>query len=892
MLLRFWNLFRRRRLEREMDLEFRHHLELLEAENRARGLLPDEARQAALRDFGSLTQVQEAYRDQRGIPMLETLLRDVRFSLRSMWRTPVLTFAVIATLAIGIGANTTIFSVVNAVLLKPLPYPNPDRLIVMSHTAPGVNVADVASAPFLYFTEREQNRTLEGIGLFANGSGTITGLGEPEVVRRLWVTADVLPMLGIQPLLGRYFTPQDDTPESPQVLVLTHGYWQRRFGGDSTTVGRKINMDGQSWDVIGVMPQEFNFLDKPVDVITPQRLDRNRVMLGGYFRSSIARLKPGVTLQEASADVARMIPIAIDSFPPGPGSTREQIVRSRLAPRLSPLKQAVVGDAGNALWVIMGTLSMMLMIACANVANLILVRTEGRRHELSIRAALGAGWGRIARQLLTESTVLSLIGGFLGVGFAYGGLRLLLAMAPANLPRRGEITIDFSVLLFAFFLSALCGLLFGALPVLRYRRRQRLATWPAATRWASENRDKQRARAVLVIGQVALALVLLIGAGLMIRTFQELNGVSPGFNEPGEVQTFQIMIPQTAVPDPEPTVRRQQEILDRIAALPGVSSAAYMSDVPMSGGVGADLIVPEGKIFREGESPRSTQSRFVSPGVFSSLRVPLVNGRDLTWTDIYEKRPVVLVSENLARLDWGSPEEALGKRLRGSSTADQWREIVGVVGDVHDRGLNQPAPATVYYPVMGERVYNYPIYVWRSVTYLIRSNRTGSPGMLDEIRQVVWSVDPNLPLTRVGTMEDLVKASMARTAFTLVMLALAGTMALLLGVIGIYGALSYGVSQRKREIGVRIALGAQRGEVQRMFLRQGLLMTAIGVVIGLGGAVALSRSMKSLLFEVSPLDPWTYAGVCVVLLFAASLASYVPSRRATRIDPIDSLRSE
>jgi len=468
----------------------------------------------------------------------------------------------------------------------------------------------------------------------------------------------------------------------------------------------------------------------------------------------------------------------------------------------------------------------------------------------------------------------------------------LIAMAPANLPRREEIAIDPPVLLFTLGLSVFSGLLFGLVPIVRYSRPWLGATLSAARRWSTGTGERVRVRAALVVAQVALALVLLIGAGLMIRTFQQLSRVSPGFTDPAEVQTFQIGIPQATEPDPELTVRRQQDILNRLAALPGVSAAAFISDLPMGGGVAADLLVPEGKIFREGESPRSTQSRFISPGVFNTLHIPLVTGRDMTWTDIYEKRPVVMVSENLARLEWGSPGAAIGKRLRGASSADQWREIVGVVGDVRDRGLNQPVTATVYYPIFGERVYNNRVYVWRSVTYAIRSTRTETPAFIDEIRQAVWAVDRNLPLVNLRTMADVLETTLERTSFTLVMLAIAGTMALLLGVIGLYGAISYGVSQRTREIGVRIALGAQSRQVQRMFLRQGLVITIVGMVLGLGGAAALTRSMSSLLFEVHPLDPLTYVGVCVVLILAAALASYLPSRRVSNIDPIQSLRAE
>lgn len=897
MLSRLWNLFRRKRLDTELDIELGHHLELLEAEHREHGLSPHEARLAARRDFGALAQVQEAYRDQRGIPMLETLWRDIRFGVRSMWRTPVVTLTVIATMAVGIGANTAVFSVIDGVLLKPLPYPESDRLITVAHAAPGIvlsDSADVGSSLFLYFTEREQNRTLEGVGLVGMATATVTGQGEPEQVRRLYVTDDVLPLLRIEPQLGRYFSPTDDAPGSPNTAVLTYGYWQRHFGGDPAVIGRNLTMDGESAEIIGVMPQEFSvvgFGAQP-DVISPSRFNRTQVTVGGYFRRSVARLKPGVTLEQASADIRRLIPVAIDGFPLGPGTTRQQVESARLTPALRPLKQDVVGNAGSVLWVLMGTIAMVLLIACANVANLILVRTEGRRQELSIRAALGAGWGRIARELLTESAVLGLAGGILGVGFAYVALRVLLAMAPANLPRAEEIGIDSTVLLFTLGLSIFSGLLFGAIPVIRYARPKLIAALHASGRLSSTSRERLRARSVLVVVQVAMALMLLISAGLMIRTFREMSNVNPGFARPGEVQTVALSITEASVRDPEAALQRQKEILDRLAAVPGVRSVAYTNAVPMGGGFTADLLVIEGRAFDERNPPKGRQFRFISPGLFGTLGIPMVAGRDLDWTDLYERRPVVLISQNLARQEWGSADAALGKRLRGASTADQWREIVGVVGDVRDWGLSRPLTEIVYVPVMAEGIFNTPTFLMRYVTYVVRSTRAASPSFIDEIRQSIWAVDPNLPLINLRTMGDFVDDSLATTSFALVMLGIAGAMALLLGLLGIYGVVSYAVAQRTREVGVRIAMGAQIGEVRRLFLRQGLVLTGVGVVLGLAGAAAVTRSMTALLFGVSPLDPITYAAVSLVLVVAALLATYLPSRRATRIDPIEALRSE
>jgi predicted permease len=891
VLGRLWNLFRNKRLDRELDLELRNHLELLEAEHRERGLSDDEARAAARRDFGGLAQVREAYRDQRGLPMVETLWRDIRFGVRSMWRTPVVALTVIVTMAVGIGANTAVFSVVNGVLLKPLPYPDADRLITVAHGAPDIVLSDspdVGSSLFLYFIEREQNRTFDGVGLFGMGTATVTGQGEPEQVRRFLVTADVLPILGTAPQVGRYFTQSDDAPGSPNTVVLTHGYWQRRFGGDPAVIGRTLTMDSQSWDIIGVMPQRFHVVGgAQPDVITPFRFDRSQVTVGGYFRRSVARLKPGVTLEQASADVRRLIPIAIDSFPLVPG-----LQKPRLVPALRPLKQDVVGNAGNTLWVLMGTIALVLLVACANVANLILVRTEGRRHELSIRTALGAGWGRIARELLTESAVLGLAGGVLGVGFAYAGLRALLATAPANLPRADEISIDLTVLLFTLGLSLFSGLLFGAIPVIRYARPKLVAALHAGGRLSSVDRERVHARGTLVVVQIALASVLLICAGLMIRTFQEMNDVDPGFARPDEVQAVDLSVTASSIPDPEAAARRQKEILDRLAGIPGVTSVAYTSAVPMGGGFSADLLTIEGRTFDERNPPKGRQFRLISPGLFAALGIPLVAGRDLTWTDLYDKRPVVLISENLARQEWGSAQAALGKRVRGASAADQWREIVGVVGDVRDWGLSQPLTEIVYVPVLAERLFNTPAFLFRFVTYVIRSPRAATPAFLDEIRQTVWAVDSNLPLINIRTMGDVVDDSLAPTSFTLVMLAIAGAMALLIGLLGIYGVVSYAVARRTREVGIRIALGAPVGQVRRLFLRQGLLLTVVGVVLGLAAAAALTRWMSVLLFGVSPLDPVTYAAVSTLLIAAAVLAIYLPSRRATRIDPIEALRSE
>jgi len=894
MLAKLWNLLRTRRLDREMDAELRHHLESLEAEHRARGLTPEDARLAARRDFGAVSRTREDHREQRGLPPLETLARDVRLSLRSMRRAPVVTLAVLATLAIGIGANTAIFSVVNAVLIRPLPYPEADRLISISLASPVMQIADLDSAPYVYLTQRDQSRTLEGVGLWFLQAVNVTGREQPERVMALRATADILPVLGVEPLLGRYFTPTDDEPGRRPTAVLMHGYWQRQFGGDRAVVGRTVTVDGAPHDIIGVMPPRFRFLDQDVDLIAPAQLDPARVFAGGFGAPSLARLKPGVTIEQAAADLARLLPVAADAFPVMPGFTREMLDGGEWQPLLLPLKQDVVGDAGNTLWVVMGTLGLVLLVACANVANLILVRTEGRQRELAVRAALGASWGRIARGLLTESIVLGVAGGVLGVAVAYAGLRVLLTLGASSLPRMDEIAIDGSVLLFALAVSVLSALLFGTLPVLRYARPRLAATLRSESRGSSGSREHLRARGALVILQVALALALLVSAGLMIRTFGELAGVDPGFTRPDEVQTLRVTIPASSQPDAELAARRQQAIADAMAALPGVESAAYASALPLQPGVTQmDLLVMEGgRMQAEGELPQNRAFHLVSPEFFATMGTSLVAGRDFTSADLYERRAVALISEDLATREWGSPAEALGRHLRGGSNQQPWREVVGVVSNVHNQGVHEPAGRTVYLPALTEFTMGQPPGVARSVSYVIRSDRAGTPGFLADVQRAVWAVDPELPLADVRTMGDYYGDSLARTSLTLVLLAVAGSMALLLGVIGIYGVVSYAVSQRTREVGIRLALGAERREIGGMFLRQALALTAVGVVVGLAGAIGLARWMSVLLFGVSPLDPVTYVAVSVTLVAAAALASYLPSRRAMRLQPTVALRDD
>lgn len=827
------------------------------------------------------------------IGFVDSMGRDLRHALRSLWRRPTFTFAAIVTLALGLGANTAIFSVLNGVLLKPLPYADAERLISMNHAAPGLNIVDLGSSPYLYFTERENSETLEAVGLWGTDAASVTGVGEPEQVQELGVTQEILPLLGVSPSLGRSFSEQDVSPGAPPTLIMTYGYWQRRFAGDPSVIGKTLTVDGEGREIIGVMPASFRFLDRQVDLIRPFQLDRSRITVDNYLWNSMARMKPGVTLQQASADVARMIPIAIDAFPLPPGTTREKVLNSQIGPNLRPLKQDVVGNVGEILWVLMGAIAIVLLIVCANVANLLLVRAEGRQQEMAIRTTLGASWVRIARELVLESIVLAVVGAVVGLVLSYGGLHLFLAIAPTDFPRLADITMGRTAFAFGFAASLLSGVLVGAVPAVKYVRGQLAVELHAGGRSASWTREQNRTRSMLVALQIALVFVLMVSAGLMIRTFHALTSVDPGFARPAEVLEFGIMMRGPEASDPAAATRAKQDMLDRIGRVPGVTSVAFSTSPPMGGDTFTDLLVPEGNAFTEDKRQQTQRFKFVSPGFFATAGTPLVTGRDVTWTDAYEQRPVALVSENLARLEWGDATAALGKRLRGGSSADDWREIIGVTADVRDDGVTLPAPGIVYVPAMAARIFNAPTAVAPAVvTFLVRSPRTGTVAFLNEVRAAVWSVNPQLPLVNTRTLSDDYDRSLARTSLALLLLLTAGGMALAIGVVGIYGVLAYVVSQRSREIGIRSALGAEPQRLKRMFLLHGLALSGGGTVLGLVAAMAVERLMSSLLFGVSPADLPTYVAAFVVTTAAAAVASYLPARRAATIDPIETLRAE
>jgi putative ABC transport system permease protein len=882
--------------EELLRAEIEEHLAMQTAEYLRAGLSPIEARRQALLKFGNVEAIKEIYRDQRGLPFTETLIRDTRHAIRRLRRAPAFTAAVVLTLALGVGANTAIFGVIDSILIRPLPYPHAEALVGVWHTAPGLPgvLGSLGCSPSMYFTYREENRTFEQFGLWSSGGASVTGTAEPELPRALFVTYGVLDAVGVTPLLGRWFSQADDTPGSAGTVMLTYGYWQRRFAGDTSIVGRTMTIDLKPHTVIGVMPEDFRFQRDP-ELILPQRFDRNTTFLGPFLGQGIARLRPGVTMERANADVARMLGLWLNAWSPNPGMDRTVFQNARLGSTLQPLKQEIVGDIGTALWVVMGTLGLVLLIACANVANLSLVRAEARQQELAIRAALGAGWGRIAREMLVESITLAVLGGVLGLSLAYAALRILVAKGPDTLPRLHEIGIDPFVLAFAIGVSVLSGALFGVIPVLRYAGPGVATGLRGVGRTFSPGRERHRARNTLVVVQVALALVLLVSSGLMIRTFQQLRNVQPGFAHPEEVLILHATVPAASAREPERVMRLQNEILDKLAAIPGVKSVGFANAAPLESFLGGgNPIYAEDQKFAEGQVPRMRQIRKIAPGFFKTMGTRVVAGRELTWTDLYEKRRVAMVSENLAREWWGDPRAALGKRIREAGAADPWREIVGVVENVYDNGVQVKPPEFAYWPALMDR------YIWGGENgfavgtgmFAIRSNRTGTEGLLAEAQHAIWSVNGRQPVFLVTTLKALYDQSMARTSFMLVMLAIAGGMALVIGIVGIYGVIAYEVSQRTREIGIRTALGAQPVELLRMFVRRGLWLAGVGAALGLVAAAGLTRLMSSLLFGVTALDPVTYAAVSALLIAAAVLASYLPPRRAIAVDPVQALRSE
>ena len=878
--------FRREAIDAEQREELESYLDLTADEYTERGMDPAEARAAACKKLGNATWVREEIYQMNTSKWIEGTMRDVRHALRMIRSKPGFSGAVLLTLALGIGANTAIFSVVNAVLLRPLPYPEPEALVgvYMALVMQNERFENAGLSPGMYAAFKERSDVFEDFGVWTMGSASVTGVNEPEQIVTVTMTEGVLPSLGVRPYLGRLFSTEDDTQGAPETVVLSYAYWQRKLGGDPRVLERTILIDFRPRHVVGVMPAAFRFLDLHPDVLLPQRFPSSGLRPDEFSYNGLARLKPGTNVAGANQDLSRLLGTWGDTE-----GVRPMIDRLRIEPNLRPLKRDVVGNVSAVLQTLMGALGLVLLLVCANVANLVLVRARSRRQEFAVRSALGAGQGRIARELLVESLTLAVLGGALGVALAYGGIWLLAVLGPESLPRLADISMDGTSVAFALVCSLAASGLFGLAAVLHTGVPARIQT----ARGATQGREQFHAQNALAMTQVALALVLVVASGLMIRSFVAMRAVDPGFTEPARIQTARVLIPEALAREPAQVIRMQAEILRRLAAIPGVLATGFTTGLPMDpdyrNGRG---VAVEGKTPVD-EIPPNRRVKSISPGLLAAQGTRLIAGRDFTWDDVFSQRRLAIVSENMARESWGEPTSAVGKRIR-MGTSGPWTEVVGVAETVHEDGANQPAPATVYLrggvdapvPPGGSAG------IRRGVTLAIRTDRAGTEAFLKEMTAAIHDVNPNLPLAKVRTMDELYRLSMARASFALALLGAAGAMALTLAIVGVYSVLAYAVAQRRREVGIRIALGAEPGRVKASFLRQGLVQAVVGGAIGVGSAVALSRWISSLLFGVKPLDPATYAIAVMIVLAAAMMASYLPARRAAEVDPMETIRND
>jgi putative ABC transport system permease protein len=883
--LRLLSLMGRGRLEREMEEEMRFHLEMQIEQNLSSGMGAEEARYAARRQFGNQTWLKEVSREMWSLNSIETLIQDLRYGARTLMKSPGLAFVVVLMLALGIGANTAIFSVVNGVLLRPLPYYEPERLMMVWADRPilqaqlGLEDFPVAVADFVDW--RNQNQVFEQMAAMQPPRINLTGGGEPESVVGLRASASLFTLLGARFAVGRAFLSEEDQAGSDRVVVISHGLWQRRYGADPNIIGQKITLNDEGYTVVGVTTPDFQFprrdeypygiIKTKVDLYLPiaftqqqmnDRRNNNLVV--------IARLKPGVSLGQASAEMNSIARRLTEQYPQ---------TNTDKGVRLAPLHQQAVGKTRTALLVLLGAVGFVLLIACANVANLLLARAAGRQKEMAIRAALGAGRWRVVRQLLTESLPLAISGGAAGLLLARWGVELLLAIAPDNLPRAYEIRLDIRVAGFTLLVSLLTGIVFGLLPALQASKIDIGETLKEGGRDAA-GLLRRRLRGFLVVGEVALAFVLLIGAGLLIRSFARLTEVDPGI-DPRSILTMDILLPFAKYRDGR-GVTFFQQMLERVRALPGVEAAAAVSPLPLSGAGGSGGFDIEGRPSPT-EQTFNTRFRTISSDFFKTFRVPMIKGRLIAESDGAKAPPVVVVNESLAR-DYFANEDPLGKRitLLGDTRI---REIVGVVGDVKQSSLDESAKREMYIPMAQARFP--PIFMSLAVRV------SGDPmQMVTAVRGQVWAGDKDLPIFNIETMERLMAKSVAPRRFNLLLLGLFALVGLALAGVGLYGVMSYTVTQRTREIGVRMAMGAQRRDVLRLVIGEGMKLAFIGALLGLGGALALTRLMKTLLFGVSATDPLTFIVIAAVLIIVELLACWIPARRAAGMDPLVSLRVE
>ncbi len=828
---------------------------------------------------------------KEGDPMATVLWRDVRYAVRTLLRAPRFTLLALFTLALGIGATTAVFSAVNGILLRPLPYPDSERIVGLWHGAPDLGYDQFGISPGIFHQYLTESQAYEAMGLFLPQERTLTEDGDAERVRGISSTPDLFKVMGVTPLLGRTYDAEEAAEGGSSVVVLSHALWQRRYGGDRSLLGRTIPLNGEPAEVIGVMPPGFDFGlgegERRAEFWIPLRMNLENAPPGTFSFSAVARLRPEVTPEAAEAQEVALLQRVRERW-----ADEESFINFLDAGGFHPIvrifQEEVVGDMERPLWILLGTVGFVLLIACANVANLFLVRSEGRRRELAVRAALGATRGKIAGQLLLESLILAAAAGGVGVGLAWVGMPLLLAAAPPEIPRLDEVGLDATVLAFALGATLLSAFLFGLAPALRHDIPRLLAALRYAGRGTTDGRERHHLRNALVVGQTALAMVLLVGSGLLVKSFWEIRRTDPGFDTDG-ILTFRLAVPSGQYPGAERPAAFHQELLERLRALPGVEEAGGVSSPPLGQGAQGTAFDVEDKPTPPGELPPMFWYKFATPGYFEAMGISVLAGRSFVPADHEGDRGNIVVSQALADRLWPG-EGALGKRLRFESdtTTEGWQRVVGVVESTRDHGL-QEEPIEVIYLAMvgpaGEGSWSVP-----ALTYAIRA--ADPLPLVPQVREAVRAMDPDLPLAGIATMKEMVADSIVRLTFTALALAVAAFMALVLGAVGLYGVLSYVVSQRTQEIGVRIALGAGSGQVQGMVVASGAKLAGAGLVVGVAGAAALTRLLQGLLFGTEPLDPATFAGTALLLLGAGLLASWLPARRAASVDPVASMKAQ